>query len=270
MGETQEPKAAEARIISYKDGSIGWMIYENRKKYNAVTYDMRRAIPKILADFESDKEIRVVLITGSGNKAFISGSDISQFGEKRSSKKMRKLYDDASDQANRAMQSFSKPMIAMIHGHCLGAGLLTAMLCDFRVASEEATFGVPPAKLGLGFNYSGVNDLVRLVGPAYASELLFTGKHYKSEFALRIGLINDVVPFNKLKSKVSELANMISANAPLTLKSLKTSIRNTQLDESARDMDAVEREIDACFASLDYQEGQRAFLEKRKPIFKGL
>jgi enoyl-CoA hydratase/carnithine racemase len=157
----------------------------------------------------------------------------------------------------------------MIHGYCLGAGVLTAMLCDFRIAADNAKFGAPPAKLGLGFGYGGVDDLVNLVGPAYAAEMLFTGSRYGAEDALRMGLVNRVVAYADLEDTVRDIAGIIAANAPLTLKSVKTSIRNIQLDESGRDMADVQAQIDACFASDDYKEGQAAFMEKRAPEFKG-
>lgn len=257
------------RMIARKEGGIGWMIYDQTAKLNAVTYDMRRAIPGIMADFEADDDVRVVVIAGAGEKAFISGSDISQFGAKRSSEDARKLYDEASEQANAAMAAFPKPMIAMIHGFCLGAGVLTAMLCDFRIAADNAQFGAPPAKLGLGFGYGGVDNLVKLVGPAYAAEMLFTGNRYSAEDALRMGMVNRVVPYADLEETVRGIAGTIAANAPLTLRSVKTSIRNTQRDESRRDMATVQAQIEACFASEDYKEGQKAFMEKRKPVFRG-
>ena len=245
------------------------MIFDQQAKYNAVTYDMRRAIPDILEKFENDDEVRIVIVAGAGDKAFISGSDVSQFGEKRSSKDMIKLYDEASEQANSAMQDFPKPLIAMIQGYCLGAGVLTAMLCDFRIAADNSVFGLPPAKLGLGFGFGGVDNLVKLIGPAYASEMLFTGNRYTAEQAMKMGLVNEIVPHTELEQTVVESAEIIALNAPLTIKLLKTSIQNTQLDESQRDMQKVQAQIDACFESEDYQEGRKAFMEKRRPNFKG-
>lgn len=269
MNEVAKNQSTPGTMRSRKEGSIGWMVYDQQAKYNAVTYDMRRAIPGILDQFENDEEVRVVIVAGAGEKAFISGSDVSQFGEKRSSKDMRKLYDEASEQANHAMKVFSKPLIAMIHGYCLGAGVLTAMLCDFRIAADNAIFGVPPAKLGLGFGYGGVDNLVQLVGPAYAAEMLFTGNRYNAEDALAMRLVNKLVTYGELEKTVLNLAETIALNAPLTLRSLKTSIQNTQLDANHREMDIVQSQIDACFESEDYQEGRKAFMEKRQPRFKG-
>jgi len=269
MNDVAKNRATPGKMMSRSEGSVGWMIFDQQAKYNAVTYDMRRAIPEILEKFEKDDEVRIVIVAGAGDKAFISGSDVSQFGEKRSSKDMIKLYDEASEQANSAMQDFPKPLIAMIQGYCLGAGVLTAMLCDFRIAADNSVFGLPPAKLGLGFGFGGVDNLVKLIGPAYASEMLFTGNRYTAEQAMKMGLVNEIVPHTELEQTVVESAEIIALNAPLTIKLLKTSIQNTQLDESQRDMQKVQAQIDACFESEDYQEGRKAFMEKRRPNFKG-
>ena len=269
MNDVAKNRATPGKMMSRSEGSVGWMIFDQQAKYNAVTYDMRRAIPDILEKFENDDEVRIVIVAGAGDKAFISGSDVSQFGEKRSSKDMIKLYDEASEQANSAMQDFPKPLIAMIQGYCLGAGVLTAMLCDFRIAADNSVFGLPPAKLGLGFGFGGVDNLVKLIGPAYASEMLFTGNRYTAEQAMKMGLVNEIVPHTELEQTVVESAEIIALNAPLTIKLLKTSIQNTQLDESQRDMQKVQAQIDACFESEDYQEGRKAFMEKRRPNFKG-
>ena len=269
MNDVAKNRATPGKMMSHSEGSVGWMIFDQQAKYNAVTYDMRRAIPDILEKFENDDEVRIVIVAGAGDKAFISGSDVSQFGEKRSSKDMIKLYDEASEQANSAMQDFPKPLIAMIQGYCLGAGVLTAMLCDFRIAADNSVFGLPPAKLGLGFGFGGVDNLVKLIGPAYASEMLFTGNRYTAEQAMKMGLVNEIVPHTELEQTVVESAEIIALNAPLTIKLLKTSIQNTQLDESQRDMQKVQAQIDACFESEDYQEGRKAFMEKRRPNFKG-
>ena len=257
------------RMVSRKDGGIGWMIYDHQARYNAVTYDMRCAIPGILEEFALDDEVRVVVLAGAGEKAFISGSDISQFEKQRSSEEARKIYDQASARAGAAMADFRKPMIAMIQGYCLGAGVMTAMYADIRIAADNARFGMPPARLGLGLGHGAVKNLIDLVGPAYASEMLFTGDRYQADDALAMGLVNRVVPLGRLEETVRGMAETIVANAPLTLRSLKTSIRTVLADESERDMDRVRTEIEACYRSEDYMEGRRAFMDKRRPAFQG-
>lgn len=266
---TAPTEQASGKMTARKEGGIGWMIYDHQAKRNAVTYDMRLAIPGILADFEDDDDIRVVMLAGAGDRAFISGSDISQFGEKRSSEEARKEYDRASERADRAMAALSKPMIAMINGYCLGAGVLTAMRADIRIAADDARFGVPPARLGLGFSYAAVASLIDLVGPAHAAEMLFTGNRYSAEEALAMGLVNRVAAAAELRETATGIARTIAANAPLTLRSVKTSIRAALRDAEDRDMSRVQAEIDACFASEDYAEGRAAFMEKRSPVFRG-
>ena len=262
-------EAAAGRMIARRDGDVGWMIYDHQARHNAVTYDMRRAIPGILADFEADEAVRAVVLAGAGDTAFISGSDISQFEARRSSEEARRIYDEASARAGAAMDAFPKPMIAMIHGYCLGAGVMTAMHADIRIAADNARFGVPAARLGLGFGYGAVRNLMDLVGPAYAAEMLFTGKRYSAEEALKMGLVNDVVPVADLEDAAIGMARTIAANAPLTLRAIKTSIRAALADHGERDMERVRAEIEACFASEDYAEGRRAFMEKRRPAFRG-
>ncbi len=245
------------------------LVLNNPGKRNAVNLAMWRGLHKQFRAFAGDPRIRVVIISGAGDKAFISGSDISQFSEKRSSEDARRLYDKVSEEANLSMRNFTKPMIAMIKGYCLGAGVITAMLCDFCIAADDAQFGAPPAKLGLGFGYDSVDDLVKRVGPSYAAEMLFTGDRYSAMDALKMGLVNRVVTSSELEPTVQDIASTIAANAPLTLRSIKTSIRNSQMDERARDMAMVNTQINACFDSEDYKEGRQSFLEKRTPVFRG-
>ena len=267
FGKKSTFAATSGAMHARKEGGVGWMTYDQQAKFNAVTYDMRSAIPRIMQDFESDTEVRVVVITGAGDKAFIAGSDISQFSEKRSSEDARRMYDKVSEEANLSMRNFTKPMIAMIKGYCLGAGVITAMLCDF--CSPLTMRSLEPPPLGLGFDYDSVDDLVKRVGPSYAAEMLFTGDRYGAMDALKMGLINRVVTSSELEPTVQDIASTIATNAPLTLRSIKTSIRNSQMDERARDMAMVNTQINACFDSEDYKEGRQSFLEKRVPVFKG-
>ena len=179
-------------------------------------------------------------------------------------------YDDALARAWGSWRLIDTPIIAMIRGYCIGGGLLTAMKTDIRIAAEGSQFGVPAAKLGLGYAYGGVEELMALVGPAWAAEILFSARRLAADEALRIGLVNRVVPVDELEAAVRELAATIAGNAPLTVKACKAAIREAQREPSARDLDAVERMVEACFRSEDYLEGQAAFAEKRAPRFRGL
>jgi enoyl-CoA hydratase/carnithine racemase len=188
----------------------------------------------------------------------------------RTSPEARAGYDEAMADMGRAWRDLEKPIIAMIRGYCIGGGLLTAMKTDIRIAAEGSQFGVPAAKLGLGYGYGGVEELMALVGPAWAAEILFSARRLEADEALRIGLVNRVVPVDDLEATVRELAATIAGNAPLTVKACKAAIREAQREPSARDLDAVERMVEACFRSEDYLEGQAAFAEKRAPRFRGL
>ncbi len=257
------------RMIAEKDGGIGWMIYNNPARHNAVSMDMQQAIPLILDSFQADDEVRVVVIRGAGEKAFVSGADISEFEDKRSSPDARELFDEAAARTAASFAALEKPLIAMIRGFCMGGGVATAMQADIRIASEDAQFGIPAARLGLGYGFAGVRALVTLVGPAWANEILFSGHRFSAHEALRMGLVNRVVPGEGLEMTVRELAATIAANAPLTVKAAKFAIRQAVKDRESRDMETCARLVEECFRSDDYVEGRRAFMEKRAPRFKG-
>jgi enoyl-CoA hydratase/carnithine racemase len=256
-------------MLARVEGGIGWMIYNNPARHNALSVDMMLAVPRILSAFKADPEVGVIVVTGAGDKAFVSGADISEFGDKRTSVDDRAVYDAASAQAWQAWAEVDKPILAMIRGYCIGGGLLTAMKADIRIAAEGSQFGVPAARLGLGYAFGGVEELVGLVGPAWASEILFSARRLSAEEALHIGLVNRVVPLAELESQVRALASSIAANAPLTVKACKAAIREARQELSKRDTGRIDRLVEDCFRSEDYVEGQRAFLEKRRPQFRG-
>ncbi len=260
---------AGGRMVAIKEGAIGWMIFNQPDKRNAISFDMWEAIPRILDDFVQDSAIRVVVLAGAGEQAFISGADISQFGEKRSSREAVALYNATADSATEQLATAAKPTIAMIRGACVGGGVGVAASCDLRIAAEDARFGVPAAKLGLGYRYVGVKRLVDLVGPSFAKEIFFTGRLFTASEALAMGLINRGVPVAELETTVRNLAKGIAENAPLTVASIKLSVGEVMKPEAERDLDRVQASVDACFASEDYVEGRTAFVEKRKPVFKG-
>jgi enoyl-CoA hydratase/carnithine racemase len=257
------------RLIGRKDGAIGWMIFNNPERRNAISADMWQAIPGVMAAFEADPEIRVVVFTGSGDKAFVSGADISQFESNRADAASNAVYSSDSAAASAAMSRLSKPSIAMIRGYCIGGGLATALTCDLRICADDARFAIPAARLGLGYGFDGVRALIDVVGPSYAKEILFTARQFDAAEALRIGLVNTVTTVDELESVVRDYAAMIARNAPLTVKASKLAAREAMRDPERRQLDEVEAAVKACFDSADYAEGRKAFMEKRTPAFRG-
>lgn len=248
---------------------VARITFNNPAKRNALSIEMRTALPKVLQSLQDDAEVRVVVLTGAGTEAFISGADISEFGEQRTSPEARAEYDRAAAESGRAWLGLEKPVLAMIRGYCMGGGLLTALAADIRIASEDAQFGVPAARLGLGYGYGGVEALASVVGAAWAAEILFSARRVSAAEALSIGLVNRVVAGERLEAEVMELARAIRDNAPLTIAACKAALREWRRDPARRELASVARRVEACFRSDDYREGQRAFAEKRRPKFSG-
>jgi enoyl-CoA hydratase/carnithine racemase len=255
------------RIIARKDGAIGWLIFNNPERRNAVSLDMWQAIPGVLGDFGADDAIRVVVLAGAGDKAFVSGADISQFEKQRSTAETVAHYDEIGEKAQTALKNFDKPVIAMIRGYCIGGGLNIANLCDLRIAADDARFGIPAAKMGLGYRASSMKNLVDVVGKASALEIMITARQFTAEEAKHMGLVHKVVPVAALEQATREYCDMIAANAPLTMRSAKRIIREVARNDY--DAAACSAWVKECFDSEDYREGRRAFMEKRKPAFKG-
>ena len=257
------------KMIARKDGGIGWMIFNQPEKHNAVSLEMWVAVPKIIAAFEADPEVRVIMLAGAGERAFVSGADISEFEAKRDSEDAIKAYDVVGDMAHAAIASAAKPTIAMIRGICFGGGAGIALTTDVRICSSDARFSVPAAKLGVGYRYSGIKRLVDVVGPAFAKEIFFTAGAFTAEDARIMGLVNRVVAPGELEAFVTRFATTVSANAPLTVRAAKMAINAAVEDAERRQLEAVEAAITACRVSSDYVEGRRAFMQKRKPVFTG-
>lgn len=257
------------RMIARKEDGIGWMIFNQPDKLNAVSYDMWLAVPRIIADYEADPDVRVIVLAGAGDKAFVSGADISEFEQKRGTADAIKVYNEAGDHANAALINAAKPTIAMIRGYCIGGGLGIALTTDLRICGDTSTFAVPAAKLGLGYAYGGIKRLADVVGPSFAKEIFYTARQFTAEEARVMGLVNRIVPVAELEAYVRKYAASIAANAPLTVKAAKMAINAAMKDPDRRGLAAVQEAVDACFASDDYKEGRRAFMEKRKPAFKG-
>jgi enoyl-CoA hydratase len=256
-------------MVVKKEGAIGWMIFNNPPRHNAVSMSMWQAMPTILNDFARDPAIRVVILAGAGEKAFVSGADISEFEEKRASKGVAAEYNDSADMAGKALRDFPKPTIAMIRGYCFGGGVAIAINCDMRIASDDSVYSVPAAKLGLGYRYEGITRLTDLVGPAFTFEIFYTGRRFSAQEAVAMGLINRVVQVKQLEDITIEYANTIAKNAPLTIAAVKRCVVEYLKPENERNIAAASQMVEACFASEDYAEGRTAFLAKREPIFKG-
>jgi enoyl-CoA hydratase len=267
--ETGVRDTGTERLLLDVGEGVARITFNNPEKHNALTADMRTGLVRALADLGADPEVRVIVLTGAGDRAFVSGADISEFEHGRSTAAARAAYDDAWAAVTRAWSELDKPVLAMIRGYCIGGGLLTALQADVRIAAEGSEFGVPAARLGLGYGYGGVKSLVDLVGPSWTAEILFSARRLPAAEALRIGLVNRVVAGPRLEDEVMELARSIRANAPLTVTACKAAIREALRDPDRRDLARVAELVEACFGSDDYQEGQRAFREKRTPRFSG-
>jgi len=257
------------RMIAEIDGAIGWMIFNNPARRNAISLDMWQAVPAILDHFERDPAVRVIVLKGAGDKAFISGADISQFEQQRSSAESVAHYDKIAEAANTRLGTIRKPTIAMIRGFCIGGGLGVALQCDLRIAADDARFGVPAARLGLGYRWAGVKKLVDLVGPAYAKEIFYTARHFTAPEALGMGLVNRVLPQGELEDYIRNYCALMAENAPLTIEAVKVAIQEIGRPSAEIDRARCEALVNQCFASEDYIEGRRAFMERRKPVFTG-
>jgi enoyl-CoA hydratase/carnithine racemase len=261
--------ASTEQMIAEKDGAIGWLIINNPARHNAMSRDMYEAIPRIMAQFEADEDVRVIVLRGAGDKAFVSGADISKFESQRSTPEDQIRWSATTQGASDAISDVSKPTIAMINGYCLGGGVALAVSCDLRIASERSRFAVPAAKLSVGYGAHGIRKLMNVVNPAFVKEIFYTARQFSAEEALAMGWVNRVLPSEQLEGYVREYAGTIAANAPLTLRAVKATVRELLKDPEARDLAASEALVSACFTSEDYVEGRRAFMEKRKPAFKG-
>ena len=255
------------RLQVRKEGAVGWIVFNNPERRNAVSVDMWEAIPKALDGFGADPEVRLVVLAGAGDKAFVSGADISQFEKERSGPEAVQRYEELAEGAQARLQNFEKPVLAMIRGYCLGAGLNIAAICDLRIGAEDARLGIPAARMGLGYRASSMKNLMDVVGLANAKEIMLTARQLTAAEAKHMGLLHHVVPVAELESFTRKLAEDISANAPLTMRAAKRIIHEV----ARRDYDAAKCRawVKECFDSEDYKEGRKAFMEKRKPVFRG-
>ncbi|MDE0592667.1 MAG: enoyl-CoA hydratase [Dehalococcoidia bacterium] len=257
------------KMLAHVEDGVGWITFNQPNKRNAVSFAMWQAIPEIIEYFAESDEVRVVVLKGAGDKAFVSGADISEFEKVRNTPEQVEIYEAATGAANLALKSLEKPLIAMIRGFCIGGGMAIALTADLRLTADDGQFGVPAAKLGLGYGYGGIKELMNIVGPSFAKEIFFTGGRFSAADAETMGLVNRVVPVDELESLVTALATTIAENAPMTVKAAKAAINEGTKNPDERELDRVAAMVEACFNSEDYKEGRRAFMEKRKPDFQG-
>lgn len=257
------------KIISRREGPIGFLVFNNPQRRNAVSLEMWQRAGGVIGEFARDESVRVIVLAGAGDKSFVSGADISKFEDERANAEAQENYAKTSSGMRALLREVGKPTIAMIRGYCIGGGMSLALSCDLRICSDDAQFGIPAARLGIGYGIEGLRRLVELVGPSKAKEFIFTARRYQADEALRMGLVNAVVPAGELEATVRSWAGTMAENAPLSILTAKRVVEELMKDPAARDLARCAQLVRDCGASEDFIEGRRAFMEKRKPAFKG-
>jgi enoyl-CoA hydratase len=270
-----EPRAAQAyaspteRVQAWTEGSTLHIRFNNPARHNALSVDMWQAVPPLLAQAERDEAIRLVVFSGAGDKAFVSGADISQFEDMRAAREAVAHYEVMAEEALMAIYRCAKPTLACIRGFCIGGGVNVAISCDIRIAAEDAVFSIPAARLGLGYRLSALKNLVNLVGVGVAKDLFFTARKIQAAEARSVGLVSRTCAPDALPQLLAEYTSALDANAPLTIYAGKRIIQEILEDDADLDRTLCQQLIRNCFESEDYAEGRRSFMEKRKPVFRG-
>lgn len=262
------------RVDIVREGHLGWVVFDHPERRNAMSAHMWTGLVEGLRALEADPEVRVIVMRGAGETAFVSGADISQFEPAKGDVKETTAsgsdrIDPSSGNVFELVEAIAKPVIAMIHGYCIGGGLALALCADMRYAADDGAFAIPAARLGVGYGFDAVEQLSRTVGLSSAREILMSARRYDASEALAMGLVDRVLPKARLEPFVHEMAEAIASNAPLTVRAVKLATQEIKRPASERDLDRVEASIRACFESTDFAEGVEAFMQKRRPEFGG-
>jgi enoyl-CoA hydratase/carnithine racemase len=269
LDERSRPMTQTDKILSRKEGGVGYLTFNNPARHNAMSLDMWEKAGQVMNDFATDDSIRVVILAGAGGKAFVSGADISRFADERANEAAQVKYNKTVETTSAAIYDYPKPTISLIRGYCIGGGLGLAICTDLRICSDVSRFAVPAAKLGLGYAYTGIKRMTDLVGPSYTKEVFYTARQFSAAEAHSMGLVNRVLPDAEVEDYVKSYAETIAGNAPLTIAAVKYTVNETQKDSGKRDLQRSADMVMKCFGSKDFIEGRTAFMEKRKPAFTG-
>jgi enoyl-CoA hydratase len=261
---------AKGNVKGQRDGAIGWIIFDNPGKLNAISPAMRAQAYELASSYERDAAVRVVVMRGEGDKAFVSGADISSFDDANADASGSSEPEVSWSMMSNKIKELTKPTIVMIHGYCLGGGLELALNADIRFASTLSQWGIPAALRGIAYPPHAVQQLLTVVTPSVAKDILYSGRRLTAFEALNVGLANQIYSPEKLVRETTLYAQTIAENAPLSVQSAKFSINQFMLEPSLRDHAAMEAKVEAATHSKDYREGTLSFMEKRKPMFLGV
>ena len=261
------------RVDIVREGALAWVVFDHPERRNAMSAGMWKGLVDALRELEADEQVRVIVMRGVGESAFVSGADISQFapekGEADAGGKSDERLDPSSGNVFELVEAITKPVIAMIHGYCIGGGLALALCADMRYTAQDGVFAIPAARLGVGYGFAAVEQLARTVGLSAAREILMSARRYDAEEARAMGLVDRVLPKAELEGFVRDMASRIAENAPLTVRAVKLATQQIKQSPAERDLEAVDAAIRDCFESSDFAEGVAAFMQKRRPDFSG-